>query len=294
MSRPDPLVVTPHLLRDWPLPALQDDKEARGRLLLAGGSRQNPGGVMLAAESALRVGAGKVRVATVDSVAVQVAVALPEMWVTGLPEDDDGQLAAEAAGTLCGLAEDSDAVVLGPGMGSPGPARDLASSVLPRLRAAAVVDALALAAVTEDHQVLSHLSGRAVLTPNLRELARTLGRDEKRVREDPREAALALAAETGCCVQSGGPVTWTADPEGRSWRGTVGGPALGTSGSGDVKAGIIGGLLARGVEPTQAAVWGAHLHGSAGDRLAAALGPTGFRARELSAQVPRVLAELQA
>lgn len=293
MSRPDPLVVTPHLLRDWPLPALQDDKESRGRLLVAGGSRQNPGGIMLAAESALCVGAGKVQVATVDSVAVHVAVALPEMWVAGLPEREDGQLASDAAGTVAGLAEECEAVVLGPGMGSPEPARDLAASVLPQLRTAVVVDALALAAVTEDHRVLAHLSGRAVLTPNLRELARTLGWSDARVQEDPREAALVLADRTGCCVQSGGPVTWTAEPDGRSWHGAVGGPALGTAGSGDVKAGIIGGLLARGVDAVQAAVWGAHLHGSAGDRLAATLGPTGFRARELSAQVPRVLAELQ-
>jgi ADP-dependent NAD(P)H-hydrate dehydratase len=293
VSRAEPEVVTAHLLRDWPLPDLQDDKEARGRLLVVGGSRPNPGGVMLAAESALRVGAGKVRVATVASTAVQVAVALPEMWVAGLAEREDGQLSIEASRTVTELAQECDAVLLGPGMGLPEGARDLASRVLAELRTPVVVDALALSAVTEDHEVLSHLAGRAVLTPNWRELARTLGREESAVRDDPRGAALRLAARTGCCVQAGGAVTWTADVDGRSWRGAVGGPPLGTSGSGDVKAGIIAGLLARGAEPAQAAVWGAHLHGSAGDRLSASLGTGGFLARELAAQVPRVLAELQ-
>lgn len=294
MSRPAPEVVTPHLLRAWPLPAKQDEKEASGRLLVVGGSRANPGGAMLAAEAALRAGAGKVRVATVASAAVQVAVAQPETWVQGLPESADGQLTVECAGTVVDLATECDAVLIGPGMGSSGAARDLTARVLAQLRTPVVVDALALAAVTDDDQVLSHLEGRAVLTPNLRELSRTLGWEEATVQEDPREAALRLAARTGCCVQAGGPVPWTAAPDGRSWRGAVGGPALGVSGAGDVKAGIVGGLLARGADDAQAAVWGTHLHGSAGDRLSALLGPTGFLAREIAGQVPRVLAELQA
>ncbi len=285
-------VVTPHLLREWPLPELQGEKESRGRLLVVGGSRANPGGVMLAAEAALRVGAGKVRVATVASTATHLAVAMPETWVRGLTEREDGELAADAAPDVVDLVGEGDTVLIGPGMGSPLPAGDLAAEVLAGLQGPVVVDALSLAAVTQDPGVLRHLAGRAVLTPNLRELARTLRWDDARVRDDPREAALQLARRTGCCVSCGGPVTWTVEPEGRAWRGAVGGPALGTSGSGDVKAGIVAGLLARGADPAQAAVWGSHLHGSAGDRLSADLGPTGFLARELSSRVPHVLAEL--
>jgi ADP-dependent NAD(P)H-hydrate dehydratase len=293
VSRPAAEVVTPHLLREWPLPALQEQKDARGRLLVVGGSRCNPGGVMLAAESALRVGAGKVRILTAQSTAPHVAVALPETWVLGLPEREDGELAVESVTSVLELGQEVDAVVVGPGMGSLHAARDLATGVLAQLHTPVVVDALALSAVTEDHALLSHLAGRALLSPNLRELAKTLGWEEPKVADDPREAALRLAARTGCCVAAGGPVTWVADPEGRSWRTAVGGPAIASSGSGDVKAGIIAGLLARGAEPAQAAVWGAHLHGSAGDRLSATLGPTGFLAREVALQVPRVLAELQ-
>lgn len=293
MSGPAPEIVTPDLLRGWPLPALQGDKESSGRLLVVGGSRPNPGGVILAAESALRVGAGKVRIATVGSTATQIAVRVPEVWVRGLDEGDDGQLTADAAATVVELGAECDAVLIGPGMGSLVPARALASRVLTELDTPVVVDALALAAVTDDHELLAHLDGRAVLTPNLTELSRTLGWDESKVEDDPRGAAVQLAASTGCCVSAGGPVTWSAHPDGRSWRGSVGNASLGTSGSGDVLAGIVAGLLARGAEPAQAAVWGAHLHGSSGDRLAAELGPTGFLARELSSRVPRVLAELQ-
>jgi NAD(P)H-hydrate repair Nnr-like enzyme with NAD(P)H-hydrate dehydratase domain len=72
----------------------------------------------------------------------------------------------------------------------------------------------------------------------------------------------------------------------------VGGPGLGVSGSGDVQSGIVAGLLARGAEPAQAAVWAAFLHGRAGEALAVSVGPVGFLARELPAQLPRLLAQL--
>lgn len=294
MSRPAAEVVTPHLLRGWPLPALEDEKESRGRVLVVGGSRDNPGGALLAAEAALRVGAGKVQLVTTRSTATALAVALPETKVRGVAEGDDGQLTLEAADVVRDLAAECEAVLVGPGLGDPQSARELTARILPDLDTTVVLDALALTAVTRDPSCLGHLQGRAVLTPNLKELAITLGWDEEKVRADPRSAALRLAARTGVCVSAGGPVAWTAHPDGRSWRGSVGGPGLGTSGSGDVKAGAVLGLCGRGADPCQAAVWGSHLHGSAGDRLTAELGPTGFLARELAVRIPQVLAELDA
>lgn len=294
MSRPASEVVTPVLLRRWPLPALQEDKESRGRVLVVGGSRSNPGGVLLAAEAALRAGAGKVRVLTVASVATQLAVAMPEVWVRGTAETEDGQLAAEAAEDAAELGSECDAVLIGPGLGVPDQARTLVEQTLPELDTVVLLDALALTAVTEDPGCLSHLEGRSVLTPNVRELSRTLGWEEARVQEDPQEAALRLAGRTGAAVSSGGAVTWVGHPDGRSWRVEMGGPGLGMSGSGDTKAGVVAGLCARGAEPAQALVWGSYLHASSGDRLAARLGPTGYLARELLQQVPQVLAELQA
>lgn len=93
-SRPDPIVITPDLLRDWPLPDPSGGKEARGRTLIIGGSAQTPGAILLAAEAALRSGAGKLQVATAASVAAHVAVALPEALVHALPETSSGGLDA--------------------------------------------------------------------------------------------------------------------------------------------------------------------------------------------------------
>ena len=76
------------------------------------------------------------------------------------------------------------------------------------------------------------------------------------------------------------------------WRAEDGGPGLGVSGSGDVKAGIVLGLCARGADPAQAAVWGAYLHGAIGGRLASRYGPYGYLSRELPAEIPQALLEV--
>lgn len=295
MSRPAPEVVTPDLLKEWPLPRLGADKESRGRVLVVGGSRDTPGAVRLAAEAALRVGAGKVQVVTARSAATALAVAMPETMVRGVAEGVDGELlTSHVVPVVTELAPACEAVLLGPGLGDPESARDTVTQILSALSVPVVLDALALAAVTADPGCVSRLRGRAVLTPNIRELAHTLRWEPDKVEADPRAATLRLAARADVCVSGGGAVTWTAQPDGRSWRGSVGGPGLGTAGSGDVKAGVIVGLMARGADPCQAAVWGSHLHGSAGDRLTALHGAGGFLARELTGQLPQVLSELEA
>ncbi|MCU1405058.1 MAG: hypothetical protein JWQ43_1361, partial [Glaciihabitans sp.] len=83
-------------------------------------------------------------------------------------------------------------------------------------------------------------------------------------------------------------------PDGNGWRMGTGTVGLGTSGSGDVLAGAVAGLCARGASPAQATVWATHVHAAAGDRLAVQVGPLGFLASELLGQLPRVLVEISA
>jgi ADP-dependent NAD(P)H-hydrate dehydratase len=94
-------------------------------------------------------------------------------------------------------------------------------------------------------------------------------------------------------VSIGGGVGFNAAPDGGLWRDDSGAAGLGVSGSGDVRAGVVAGLLARGADGPQAAVWAAHLHGRAGERLASTVGRTGFLARDLPGQVPTILAEIE-
>ena len=141
---------------------------------------------------------------------------------------------------------------------------------------------------------VAHLDGRVILTPNVTELAHTEQVEASQVEDEPVCSALRLSMSARAVVVCGGQESWVVAPEGQVWRVQSGSPGLAVSGSGDVKAGIIVGLCARGANPAQAATWGAHLHGRAGERLAASVGPFGFLARELPAQVPRILAEMQA
>ena len=286
------IVLTAHRLRDWALPAPGGDKEGNGRVLVVGGSRDTPGGVVLAGEAALRSGAGKLQILTAESVAAGMALQIPESRTEGLPETDDGQLAPGGAGRILDLAADCGAVVIGPGMGDTGAAVALLSEVIPHLRCELVLDALAMAYVTEHPDGLRHLGGRVVLSPNPRELSRTLKVTEEEVDRDTPGHVAELARRAHAVVVSGASTTWIATPDGRLWRDETGTPGLGVSGSGDVKAGVVAGLLARGAEPAQAAAWATYGHGRAGERLAAAVGPTGFLARELLSEIPRVMVEI--
>src|SRR5215207_5300355 len=112
----DPTIVTPEVLRGWQLPEPTGDKNKRGSILVIGGSSETLGAVLLAAEAAMRAGAGKLQVATAASVAPFAAAALPEALVRALPETDSGAISADAADVVRDLAEAADAVLIGPGM----------------------------------------------------------------------------------------------------------------------------------------------------------------------------------
>jgi len=291
-SRPEPVTVTAAVLREWRLPQPGADKESRGRTVIVGGSDQTPGAVMLAAEAAIRSGAGKLQVATVAPLAPHVAVALPEALVLPLPAVG-GDIAPAAADDIVELAREASSLLLGPGIRDVDQCVALLAAVVPRLEGPVILDATAIAYVGEDVERLHHLDGRAVLTPNRKELALTLGVSPDEVDADPGGCALRLARAARVTVSCGGPESWVAAPDGRLWCDQSGGAGLGVSGSGDVFAGIVTGLTARGATPDQAAVWANHLHGRAGDRLASDIGRVGFLAREVPAQVPRVLDEIE-
>jgi ADP-dependent NAD(P)H-hydrate dehydratase len=226
---------------------------------------------------------------------VPVAIALPEALVRGLPRTPGGDIAASAADTVVDLANGCSSVLLGPGAMDIDAVLALLDAVVPRLRpgTTVVLDAMAMAWVGANPDGLRHLVGNVVLTPNVRELALTLDVPTQQVEDDPGGAARELAGRTGAVVSCGGSQSHVAEPSGALWRDDTGGRGLGVSGSGDVMAGIVTGLAARGASPTQAAVWGTFLHGRSGDRLAAAVGRMGFLAREVLAEVPRVLAEIE-
>lgn len=265
------------------------DKNSRGRVVAIGGSAQAPGAVRLTAEAALRVGAGKVQMATMSTVATLLGLLVPETGVIALPEKD-GEIAPDGD-ALKDVLANVDAVVIGPGMASrEATARVLACSAeFVDGGTNVVLDAAAIAAANDSPEMVQRASGRLVMTPHHGEMAALTGEPADKIAADPAGAAVAAARRYDAVVALKGTTTVIAAPDGRVWEYAGGGVGMATGGSGDVLAGVVAGLLARGAGPLEATAWGVWLHGHSGRRMAARHGPIGFLARELLPELPLLL-----
>jgi hydroxyethylthiazole kinase-like uncharacterized protein yjeF len=273
-------------LEDHPLPPVVDGaKDTKGTILVIAGSHDVPGAALLSAMAAMRAGAGKLKIATTRSAAEGLGLAMPEAMVIGLAEDEDGALTDEAVSRLDELAEEADAIVAGPGMKGSSSCSRLAKCLLSKDAALALDVALlhALEPLKEPR------STRPILLPNADELASLLDCDPGEVDEDPLECGIRAAERFGSIVLVKGVTSHVVTPRRQAFTYEGGAPGLGVSGSGDVLAGIVGGLLARGAEPLSALLWAVWLHGQAGARLAARIGPIGFLAREIAGEIPALM-----
>jgi hydroxyethylthiazole kinase-like uncharacterized protein yjeF len=276
-------------LEQHPLPPVIDgDKKSKGRILIIAGSRDVPGAALLCATAAMRAGAGKLRIATVESASMALALAMPEAMVIGMPEEDDGSFARKAIGQIKELAEPVDAVVAGPGVKRSDTCKRLAD-VLLESRAALALDVALLHMLEPLHERELERSSPPILLPNADELASLLECDSQTIENDPVGCGIEAAQLYRSVVLVKGVTSHVVTPDGDCWTYDGGAPGLGVSGSGDVLAGIVGGLLARGAEPLNALLWSVWLHGEAGARLARKVGPIGFLAREIAGEIPALL-----
>ena len=262
------------LLRSWSMPVDADcDKYSRGTVLVIGGSAMTPGAVLLAGRAALRMGAGRLQIATVRDIAIPVGVALPEAMVLPFDTVPDDRV-RESIGV-------ADAVVVGPGLVGDDVAA-IVDIVLcdAQTESTVVLDAAAIMVFGQLNPVLVERSrSRLVMTPNRQEarslITVPLGDDADVLREGARV--------TGAVLTSFGDVH---APDGRTWRTSVEARGLGTSGSGDVLAGLVAGAAARCADRAQAACWATFAHLEAGRRLESRVGPVGYLATDLLGEVP--------
>lgn len=288
--------LTEETLRDWPLPRPEPGgKDGRGSVLLLAGSAEVPGAAILAGEAALRVGAGRLRIATAERVVSHLGLAVPEARVIGLPGGVDGQPDPRAALDRLGtMPSQATALLIGTGMTAGEGTTALTVELCRRAASKSfVLDAAALTDLRHHAETVRACEGRVILTPHAGEMARLLGEQRGSVKADPLGAASRAAALLGAVVVMKGAKTHVVDPAGKAWLFEGGCVGLAISGSGDVLAGLLAGLLGRGATPLQAALWGVVLHGSAGERLGERQGPLGFLARELAAEVPALLSRFE-
>jgi hydroxyethylthiazole kinase-like uncharacterized protein yjeF len=264
----------PDWVERFPWPARDVHKHARGRLAVVSGRATQTGAARLAARAGLRIGAGLVRVLCPPDATAVIAPALEAVMLApfGSPE------------ALADLAEGMDAAVIGPAAGV-GEATTLNVRALAETGAALVLDADALTSFEHQADALFALLDRDdVLTPHEGEFRRLF----PGLLETGRELAAAEAArQSGAVVVLKGPETVIAAPGGRVVVNDNGAPWLATAGSGDVLAGMIGGLVAQRMDSFDAARAGVWLHADA----AAAFGP-GLIAEDLPEALPAALRRL--
>jgi NAD(P)H-hydrate epimerase len=260
----------------WPDPL--GHKYGRGHCVVVSGPAHATGAARLAARGALRVGAGLVSVASPPDAVPINATALTAIMVKPFA----------GAGGLADLLKDArfNAVVIGPGCGAGRETQDLIAAVLAG-KTAAVLDADALTSFKDEPNALfAQLREAAVLTPHEGEFERIfpglLAKAQNRI-----EAARAAAATAKCTVLLKGPDTMIAAPDGRAAVNTNAPPWLATAGSGDVLSGMIGGLMAQGMDSFEAACAGAWLHGEAANCFA-----IGLIAEDIPEMLPPVLRAL--
>ena len=239
-----------------------------GTVVVAGGARGLTGAPTMAALSAQRAGAGYVQVAVPQAVEAALGLKLLEGMTRGLP-DVDGAHCPDGLEGLAELAERAGAVVLGPGLGRTDPAVRFAREAARRTEAPLLLDADGLNAHAGALESLRERSAPTVLTPHSGELGRLLGTDSASVDARRLRCVRTAAERSGAVVLLKGDDTIVASPDGPVAISPGGTPALATAGTGDVLSGVIGALLAKGMDPFEAAALGTLAHVRAGRAAAA-------------------------
>jgi NAD(P)H-hydrate epimerase len=267
-----------------------------GRVVVIAGSRGMIGAACLASEAALRSGAGLVKLLVPRPVADLCAAKLTEVMVHGLPGTRSGAFAAGALEAARPFVEESDAVLVGPGLSQAPSAQRFVRGLLPRIRKPLVLDADGLNALRErDERARARLRELpTILTPHPGELSRLLSRPAKGIVTDTATAARAAAARFACEVILKGAPSIVASPDGAADLCSLGNDGMATAGSGDVLAGLLAGLLAQGYDAPTAARVGAMVHGRAGDICRAELGRRGMIAGDILRCLPYAWRELEA
>jgi holo-[acyl-carrier-protein] synthase len=277
------------------LPARPRDghKGTFGTVVLLAGSQGFTGAAYLASMGAARSGSGIVRLLVAQSIYPILAQKCTEVIVGPVPEISPGVVGhASLSGILRGFAG-ADAGVIGPGIGRDASTRRLIEDLIPRVAAPLVLDADALNLLSEHRAILPRLPPQIVLTPHPAEFARLSGLETSAVQQDRRGIASRFAKAWNKVVVLKGAGTVIAAPDGRVTLNPIATAALASGGTGDVLAGLIGGLLGQKLPPFEAAVTGVHLHSLAGLDLEASLGQAGVLASDLLPQIPSVMERLR-
>jgi len=277
------------------LPARPRDghKGTFGTVAVLAGSQGYTGAAYLTSMGAARSGAGIVRLMVAQSIYPILAEKCTEVVVGPIPEISPGVVGHAALSAVLRGFTDVASGIVGPGIGRDTSTRRLLEDLLRKVAVPLVLDADALNLLSEHRSLLPKLSSDIVLTPHPAEFGRLANMETSAVQKDRRGIASRFAKTWNKVVVLKGAGTVIAAPDGRITLNPIATPALASGGTGDVLAGLIGGLMAQKLPPFEAAVTGVHIHSLAGTDLEASLGQAGVLASDLLPQIPRVMERLR-
>ncbi|AZH27789.1 NAD(P)H-hydrate dehydratase [Paenibacillus sp. M-152] len=244
-------------------------KGTYGHVLVAAGSLRMSGAGLLAARAALRIGSGLVTWAVPEALLPRVIGAAPELMLAAAATGGDGEWNADSAAELLQLAQARDVLAVGPGLGRFAGDTGWLRRLWEEYSGPLVLDADALNILASaELDAWKSRDAAVVLTPHPGEMARLLGIPTAEVQRDRISHAREYARTRGVTLVLKGARTVIACPDGNAYVNTTGHAGMATGGAGDVLTGIIAGLLAQGLNASQAAAFGVYLHGVAGETAA--------------------------
>jgi len=266
--------------------AIDAHKGDFGKVCIIAGSIGMSGAAALAGRSALRAGAGLVRVATPKSVLPIVASIEPSFTTIALPEDNVGRISAKAINTILEAVSENDASAFGPGIGISGGLRSILETLLEQEGLRLIIDADGLNNLAGLKEWPAKLKAKLILTPHPGEMKRLWsGLFRELLPSDRQQQAGQLAHHTKTVVALKGAGTVVTDGE-NVYINKTGNPGMATAGSGDVLTGAITALMGQGLSNFDAAVLGVYIHGLAGDIAAEKVGQVSLMTTDIIESLP--------
>ncbi|MEW6088807.1 MAG: NAD(P)H-hydrate dehydratase [bacterium] len=266
------------LIPSWP-PSTH--KGSRGKALIIAGSKNYIGAPFLAAQAALKSGAGLVELAVPESLYNSLSKRVTEIILHPMPETKNKSLAISSLEKILKLAETKDAVLIGPGMSHDEETIKLIRILTGKIKKPLVIDADGLNALSENISILKKRKYPALLTPHPGEMGRLLKSTSNAVQADRLTISRNFAIKHNIYLVLKGAYSIISLPNGNQFINPTGNPGMAQAGMGDVLSGMIVSFLGQKLSPANALNLACFLHGKTGDLLAEKKGITGFTAKDL-------------
>lgn len=267
------------LIPSWPV---STHKGSRGKILIIAGSRNYIGAPLLAAQAALKSGAGLVELAVPESLYGSLSKRVTEVILHPMPETKNRSFALSSLENILKLAETKDAVLLGPGMSQDKETTKLINILIKKINKPLVIDADGLNALSENISVLRKRKHTTLLTPHPGEMSRLLKTTSQNVQANRLTLSHNFAIKYHIYLVLKGAYSIISLPNGEQFINPTGNPGMAQAGMGDVLAGMAVSFLGQKLSPADALKLACFLHGKTGDLLAKKKGTAGFTAKEIS------------